>query len=100
MLQEFTLAGVTYIRVEIPLWMYASKLIEEHIHRGDVFALDKRTGRLTVISARTWKMANEMATRTTLLVNPADPVPPEVDVQFYRKKLREISASAKAALGE
>lgn len=96
MLQEFTLAGVTYIRVEIPFWMYASKLIEEHISRGDIFALDKRTGHLAVISASLWKMANAQATYPITRVEGI----PEVDVQFYRNKLREISANAKAALGE
>lgn len=97
MLQEFTLGGVTYIRVLIPEWMCsASKLLADHTNRGDVFAVHKRTGALHIISETVWKMANDP---TTYPITRVEGIP-EVDVQFYRNKLREISANAKAALGE
>lgn len=76
--------------------MHKSELIWDHSRRKDVFVVDLANGDVSVMKDAAVKQIisiqqQEINQRTET---------GEVDVQFYRNKLREISASAKAALGE
>ena len=88
MIKYLTLNGVTFQQVEIPPWMMASKLISDHISRGDKFVLDS-SGTLQIIPLKLLAQSEEF-------VQAAETTPsPLVDVQYYRDKLREISRTAK-----
>lgn len=87
MIKYITLNGIVYQQVDIPSWMLASKLIADHVDRGDKFVLGS-SGTLQVLPRKLLAMAEEV------VQSPAPETPP-VDVQYYRNKLREIARIAK-----
>ena len=89
MIKYINLNGTIYQEVEIPIWMTASKLIADHLDRGDKFVLDS-SGTLQVLPRKLLAFSEEVVQSPA----PAPETPP-VDVQYYRNKLREIARIAK-----
>lgn len=84
-----------FYEIAIPVWMQNSRLIKDHLERGEVFVLWLDTGTMGTIPGST------MCFQDVPIVHPAQSSAPDIiDVEHYRNKLRAIVREARAALGE
>lgn len=96
---QFKFQGCNFLVVTPSSWMLSSKLIRDHVDRGDPFIVNLSTGALTVatkeIRAKIGESMEHLAPEVV-----ASTIAGKTDVTYYRDKLRKLAADARAALGE
>lgn len=83
--------------LSFPSWMYASKLIADHVDRKESFIVDLATGEVSLMKCKLIDDILYLQRKETVAKSAQQTAN---NTEFYRDKLRKISADARAALGE
>lgn len=96
---QFKFQGCNFLVVTPADWMLNSKLIKDHVDRGDSFLVNLSTGTLSV-ATREMRAKIEESMEHLAPEVVASTAAGKTDVTYYRDKLRKLAADARAALGE